>query len=326
MNTIEEIVSESINKPTLTGKVISILKEQPETQFTARELAGEICKRYELYAKNKMKSSTQLMDEEHLINQVAAEIGSQKTQLLKKSEHIKTTAGKPRKYYWVSKIKSNEQLSHHIVSVNSIDANSDHLSYASEYDLYPLLSDYASSTLGVYTRRIDEKRSKKGPFKSNKWVHPDLVGIQDKGAHWVELTKGIVSGFGGKRSFLWSFEVKVTLSISNVREAFFQTVSNSSWSHYGYLVAANIDDNCITELSVLNAAHGIGVILLDVVNPAESQILIPAKERAEIDWETCNRLISLNPDFEKYMLLIRDFLGVGTGNVQHYEWGVSVEK
>lgn len=308
MNNLEDAISASSKNNTLSGMVISVLKENQKAQFTARELAVEICKRYTTYAKNKLESSGKLTNENDLIGQVAAEIGSQKPLLMKKNKHIKISAGKPRKYYWVQNITQTEQNEIDILSKNGTDLQSSHSGFYSEYDLYPLLSNYASSTLGVYTKRIDEKKSKKGPFKSNKWIHPDIVGIQDNGQHWGVLAKDIVSNFGGKRAFLWSFEVKKTLNVSNVREAFFQTVSNSSWSHYGYIVAANIDDKCISELTVLNAVHGIGVILLDIINPAESQILIHAKVKLEIDWETCNRLIELNPDFQDYMELINQFL------------------
>jgi hypothetical protein len=55
--------------------------------------------------------------------------------------------------------------------------------------------------------------------------------------------------------------VKVALSISNVREAFFQTVSNSSWANYAYLVASSLDAKAKDELELLSEAHGIGFYL-----------------------------------------------------------------
>jgi hypothetical protein len=39
---------------------------------------------------------------------------------------------------------------------------------------------------------------------------------------------------------LFSFEMKKNLIKANYREAYFQAVSNSSWAHEGYLVAADI--------------------------------------------------------------------------------------
>jgi hypothetical protein len=48
---------------------------------------------------------------------------------------------------------------------------------------------------------------------------------------------------------------------------------------------------------MLFAAHGIGLIKLDANNPAESQVLIPSRERDEIDWDMVNRLATENRDF-----------------------------
>jgi len=45
------------------------------------------------------------------------------------------------------------------------------------------------------------------------------------------------------------------------------------------------------------ATYGIGFIKLDVDNPADSQVLIPAHERDEIDWDMANRLATENRDF-----------------------------
>ena len=46
--------------------------------------------------------------------------------------------------------------------------------------------------------------------------------------------------YSDKRTKLWSFEAKLLINRSNVRECFFQAVSNSSWANFGYLVAAGV--------------------------------------------------------------------------------------
>jgi len=90
-----------------------------------------------------------------------------------------------------------------------------------------------------------------------------------------------------------------------VRECFFQAVSNSSWANFGYLVAAEIGgQDTLKELRLLFAAHGIGFIKLDADNPADSQVLIPARERDEIDWGMVNRLTMENKDFLTYVKLV----------------------
>ncbi len=55
------------------------------------------------------------------------------------------------------------------------------------------------------------------------------------------------------------------------------------------------------ELELLSSLHGVGVILIDKDNPLESQIIISAKERYEVDWNNANRLAEVNSDFNKYI-------------------------
>ena len=106
---------------------------------------------------------------------------------------------------------------------------------------------------------------------------------------------------------LYSFELKRELSITNLREAFFQAVSNSSWANEGYLVAAIIDtdDDFLTELKRLSTAFGIGVIQLNVDDPDSTEILLPAKVKEMVDWDTVNKLSGINPDFREFLRRIR---------------------
>lgn len=107
-----------------------------------------------------------------------------------------------------------------------------------------------------------------------------------------------------------------------VRECFFQAVSNSSWANFGYLVAAEIGGtDTLKELRMLFAAHGIGFIKLDVDNPTDSQVLIPARERDEIDWDMANRLATENRDFLEYVKLIKQFYQ--TGEAHPADWDAS---
>lgn len=59
-------------------------------------------------------------------------------------------------------------------------------------------------------------------------------------------------------------------------------------------------------------------IRLDKENPSESQIMIPAKEKSEIDWNTANRLTDENKDFIEYKKLVRQFYQ--TGEIKNREW------
>ena len=72
------------------------------------------------------------------------------------------------------------------------------------------------------------------------------------------------------------------------------------------------------ELRILSGLHGIGFIKLDAENPAESQIMIPAQERNEIDWNTANRLTEENKDFLNYIKAVRQLYQ--TGEVHDMDW------
>ena len=188
--------------------------------------------------------------------------------------------------------------------------------------MYPLLSLYLWEEFGVYSKRIDEKRSsnKRGP-NGNRWLYPDVVGMEDLGAEWHQEVRDCVNQYSDKRTKLWSFEAKLLINRSNVRECFFQAVSNSSWANFGYLVAAEIEgQDTLKELRMLFAAHGIGLIKLDADNPAESQVLIPARERDEIDWDMANRLATENRDFLDYVKLVKQFYQ--TGEARPADWDV----
>ena len=136
--------------------------------------------------------------------------------------------------------------------------------------------------------------------------------MQPLDKHWHELVKSCVKHGSGQNVRLWSFEVKKELNSSNIRSSFFQAVSNSSWANEGYLVATSISTNEVEEeLRMLSALHGIGVILLTPENPTESEILLPAKRKQEPDWQTINRILKENSDFEHFIDLVANYFQTG---------------
>jgi hypothetical protein len=148
--------------------------------------------------------------------------------------------------------------------------------------------------------------------------------MEDLSADWSNEIKDCVKQYADKKTKLWSFEVKILINRSNVREVFFQAVSNSSWANFAYLVASEISGpDTMKELRLLSSLHGVGVIRLDAENPAESEILIPARERLEIDWNNANRLAEENTDFLNYIKLIRQFYQ--TGDVRAADWDIPLE-
>ena len=143
--------------------------------------------------------------------------------------------------------------------------------------------------------------------------------MEDLSREWSQEIKDCVKEYSDKKSKLWSFEVKKLINRSNIREAFFQAVSNSSWANFGYLVAVDIaSDDTLSELRILSSLHGIGFINLNVETPLDSQIMIPAREKPEIDWNSANRLAKENKDFFEYIKLVKQFYQ--TGEVKISDW------
>ncbi|OMH39413.1 COG2958 family protein [Motiliproteus sp. MSK22-1] len=294
----------------LAKTVRDYLQSNQNQKFTAREIAIWIYQTYPDECQDKQRRSDALQSKDDLIQQIVREIASQRPRLQRKHPQIRTTEGRPRKYYFTEQSES-EEVNAAEVEVSDSKASSE--SKPKEHDLYPLLSEYLWTEFSLYSKRIDEKRSsnKRGP-NGNKWLYPDVVAMEDLSSEWHQEVKDCVGQYADKRTKLWSFEVKLLINRSNIRECFFQAVSNSSWANYGYLVASEIEGtDTLKELRMLFSAHGIGLIQLDIDNPADSQILVPAKERLEIDWDTANRLTVENKDFLDFVKLVRQFYQTG---------------
>ena len=306
----------------LAKTVIGYLKERPEQKFTAREIAEWVFATYPDECQEKRANSRRDdKSDADLVQQLVAEISSQRPHMQAKHPELKTTEGRPRRYYYSEHSDSAEVAAAESEGATiEVDASA---SKIDEHALYPLLSEYLrGDEFDVYSKRINEKRSsnKRGP-NGNRWLYPDVVGMEDLSKEWDREVRDCVTQYSDKRTKLWSFEVKLLINRSNVRECYFQAVSNSSWANFGYLVAAEIGGNdTLKELRLLFAAHGIGLIKLDVNNPADSQVLIPARERDEIDWDMANRLATENRDFLEYVKLIKQFYQ--TGEARPADWDI----
>ena len=169
-----------------------------------------------------------------------------------------------------------------------------------ERDLHPFLAYYASLYLKAYTKTIVHTKSDRSKF--GEWVHPDMVGCYFPIDDWKPEVLEFGSAIGNVGVKLFSFELKRDLNFSNLREAFFQTVSNSSWAHEGYLVASELstDEEFNAELRRLSASFGIGVIRIDIDDPDSSEIVFPARTKENLDWEAVNKL-TMNSDFKEFL-------------------------
>jgi len=173
-----------------------------------------------------------------------------------------------------------------------------------EKDLHPFLTYYANYYLKAYTKTIHHSRSDKKEF--GEWIHPDMVGCYFPIDDWKPEVVEFGAAIGSMAIKLFSFEIKRELTFGNLRESFFQTVSNSSWAHEGYLVAAEIsvDEDFQTELGRLSSSFSIGVIKISIEEPDSSEILFPARASENLDWDTINKL-TMNPDFRDFLKRIQ---------------------
>jgi hypothetical protein len=175
----------------------------------------------------------------------------------------------------------------------------------SERDLHPLLSYYVYTYTRIYTKTIFHENSKKKTFA--QWQHPDIVGVFYPMEQWEPEVFDIVNYTGNQPVKIFSYELKKELDFSNLRESYFQAVSNSSWANEGYLVASEIDrsDDFMAEIIRLSNSFGIGLIFLDTKNPDNSEILIQARQKDILDIEMMNKISQINPHFKKFLTRIR---------------------
>ncbi|EAI8611410.1 HrgA protein, partial [Campylobacter jejuni] len=159
-------------------------------------------------------------------------------------------------------------------------------------------------------KTIYHEQSKKGKGGEDKWNYPDIVGVYFPYDDYEKETITLLENIKQNSYKLFSFELKIALNFSNLKECYFQAVSNSSWANEGYLVVLQeIDSEVLSELRRLNQSFGIGVIKLEK-DISNSQILISAKEK-ELDIQTLNMLINKNPNFKEFIDDINKQIKVG---------------
>ncbi|MCQ2889289.1 hypothetical protein JT156_02600 [Helicobacter pylori] len=169
---------------------------------------------------------------------------------------------------------------------------------------------YEDPNFKLLCKTICHEKCKKTSAGKALWNYPDIVGVYfpyNKYSPYNKYQKETLDFLrhtGQKRHKLFSFELKFEISSSNLKESYFQAVSNSTWANEGYLVVFNIDkkdkDEVLNELRRLNQSFGIGFIKLES-DISNSKILLPAKER-EIDMQTLNMLIDDSPeDFKPFI-------------------------
>ncbi|OBU87839.1 COG2958 family protein [Chromobacterium subtsugae] len=297
-------------------KVAQLLRSHPGQRFTARQIASTIVHQYpEDYADK--RSNPRFANDKAFLSQVVAEIGAQKDAIIGADSRIRWQ-DKPRpRVYWY---ETTDAVVETVIEEDEDDSPAAEQADLSEYQLYPLLMQYLQTELSLYGLRVDEKRSRNQRGSGgNHWLHPDLVAMQPVAKDWHELVRSCVLHGGGQSVRLWAFEVKKELTRGNVRKSFFQAVSNSSWANEGYLVCTGIvGKDTEDELRMLSALHGIGVIVLDSSNPSESEIVVPARARQDVDWQSVHRLVEENEDMREFVELVSTYYQ--TGRLRPQDW------
>lgn len=167
-----------------------------------------------------------------------------------------------------------------------------------ERDLHKLLSSYLKNA-GTYSKTIFHEQSN-GKDNNQIWTHPDMVGIKFLNLQ-TKASQNFLKSINRVDTFkMSSYELKKEInSDSELKKAFFQAVSNSSWANYGYLVAFEFSDSLNEEMARLNQSFGIGIIELNA-NPYQSKVLYPSVCR-DLDFKTIDKLCKMNKEFEKFI-------------------------
>ena len=133
-----------------------------------------------------------------------------------------------------------------------------------------------------------------------KWVHPDMVGVEFN-EFQDTATRSLLKAAETKEYIaLFSYELKRTIENDHqLKEYFFQALSNSSWANYGYLVALEISEDVMEEMARLNRSFGIGLIKLSPYKD-DTTILFHARKN-ELDYYTIDKLCRINKDFRDFI-------------------------
>lgn len=283
--------------------------EQAEKPLSAREIFEKACE---------MGLDKECNGGKILLHSLGSDIGEHDTSNDEKQFYVANKKG--RTYFYWLKSREREFPPQKTLDAKEEDDEQSECSGTAkkqkisfhERGLHPLLVKFLDKdpNFKLLCKTIRHEECKKGEAGECKWNYPDIVGVYFPYNKYFpyneykEETLKFLHYTGQKRHKLFSFELKKELSLSNLKESYFQAVSNSTWANEGYLVVFGIKDKdkdkVLGELRRLNQSFGIGVIKLES-EISNSEILLPAKER-EIDIPTLNMLIEQSSkDFKPFM-------------------------
>ena len=269
---------------TVKEAIIKVLSEQ-KASLTYKEVTDKIFDRgYIDWSNAKTPADT-----------VAAQLGSF---IRKNDTRVKRIKGKRGFEYYLTKYEDDLNLEN-IVNETPTPNKMNQANRYQERALHKLLSSYLKNQ-NVFSKTIFHEKSANSKDNHQKWVHPDMIGIKFLNLK-NKSSQALMKVINKADVFeLVSYELKREIkSDYELKKTYFQTVSNSSWANFGYLVAFEISSNLKEEMERLNQSFGIGIIHLKA-NPYESKVLFPAKYK-ELDFQTIDKLCEINRDFEKFI-------------------------
>lgn len=172
-----------------------------------------------------------------------------------------------------------------------------------ERDLHPLLVYFLDKddNFKIRAKTIYHEKCMKNKKGKGIWNYPDIVGVSfpfDNGEMKIE-TLDLLKNINQIKYKLFSFELKIRINFSNLKECYFQAISNSSWANEGYLVVfEEIESDIFSELIRLNSSFGIGVIQLEI--DSSSKVILPSRQR-NLDIQTLDMLIEKNINFKEFI-------------------------
>lgn len=229
---------------------------------------------------------------------------------IKKGNSIFCIASKRPTTFWLKEYKNKLEISSLQAKIEKEQEKEKQIKPKfSERDLHPLLVKFVyESEFYAYSKTIFHEQSSKSTSGRDRWMYPDVVSVHFPFSDdYKEETLNFLSTANELKCKLYSFELKIALDFGNLKEYYFQAVSNSSWANEGYLVVyKDIDDEILTELRRLNASFGIGLIQLD--NEIEKCKIILSAKAKELDINTLDLLVEKNPNFKNFIKHARDDL------------------
>ncbi len=188
----------------------------------------------------------------------------------------------------VSRIKRPENYYEYYLTVyeNELDLKVDELEIAIEKiskkdktyyerDLHLLFSTYLKSK-EIYCKTILHEQSN-GSEEHQKWIHPDIIGIDFLNLKTEETEK-----------FIKTLNTLDTFKLTS------------------YELKREIKSNLLTEIERLNQSFGIGIIELKS-NPYESKILFPSRYK-DLDFKTIDKLCKINDTFKEFIVYVEEII------------------